>query len=102
MSTNGKSPISLPGQEDRKTFYIRNVKRISEDGVSEYFPFEYVCAMALPEALKHGCEDFLIEAQGLRPRRFTVLQIQEYIKKNPYLKRLAVTDPVLLRRFQSH
>ena len=86
--------ILLNDNNQSKTFYATNVQAYSKNGVAKgHLPPSMIAAACLPAAKASGCEDIVICPDGLRPRRYTVKQIEEYIAKKPEQFRGFVRQP---------
>jgi hypothetical protein len=80
--------IILPSQREQKKVYrVINVPKYRTTNVPTYFPFLMAAAMGLRDAKMNGCEEIVVDAPGLRPRRYTVQYVEECVKKIPALKK---------------
>jgi hypothetical protein len=77
--------IILPSQADaKKTFWATNVQAYFTTGVPRGHPEPIIlAAFCLKSALRQGCEDIVVEPQGMLPVRFSVRFVQEAIRRDP-------------------
>lgn len=69
--------------EPRKVFWVVGCPLYRKVGIPTHMDYETMAVMALRAAELNGCEDIVIEVKGMRPRRFTVDEVRELVRRNP-------------------
>jgi hypothetical protein len=89
--------VLLPEEATRrKSFYVTGVRKYYTTGADpKHLPPWFVAGLALNAAKAQGCDEIVVNPEGMRPRRYAVKKVEEIVRRNPQrFKGLVRTTPL--------
>lgn len=74
--------LILTGDIGPKVYYVEAVPAYLKRGAGRRFPIKLAAAMGLREAVKTGCDEIRVKADGLRSRAFSIREVEDHCRRD--------------------
>ena len=88
LALHRKPLIVSPGQATKdRAYHVIGAQKYRTTGVPTHLPYWMLASMGLRQAKARLCEEIVVEVAGMRSRRFSVSEVEEYVRKHPQTTR---------------